>query len=150
MLTYLLKHDRIERPRRGVYHIPQVPATRFDGLRLALLWTGNGEAVLSHETALELYDVCDIVPDLIHVTVPLAHRIAKSDADVYAVHRERITAEEKAWVEELPVVTLAKAIDQCIDAGTPIYLVRQAIKGGLAKGLITKDMATGFEKDIDG
>ena len=44
MLTYLLKNDRIERPRRGVYRVPQVLATRFDTFRLALLWTGDKKA----------------------------------------------------------------------------------------------------------
>ncbi len=149
MLTYLLKNDRIERPRRGVYRVPQVLATRFDTFRLALLWTGDKKAALSHETALDLYDVCDIVPDFIHVTVPLTRRIAKSDGDGYVIHKERLLEEDRTLAEELPVVTLVKAIEQCIVADTPSYLLEQAIKNGRDKGLISDAMARDLGRRLD-
>ncbi len=149
-LSYLLKHDRVERPRRGVYRIPQVQATRFDVFRLALLWTGDDDAVISHESALDLYDVCDIVPDVVHVAVPPSRRIAKSDGAGFKVHREKMADTERIWVEELPTVTPYRAIVQCVEYGTPSYLLKQAARGCLDKMLISAKEADELERMIDG
>ena len=61
--------DRIERVAHGVYRVPQVPETPYDLWALAVLWTGAEEACLSHETALAAWDISDINPERIHLTV---------------------------------------------------------------------------------
>ena len=68
-LAMLVKRGRLERVVRSVYRVPQVPPSSFDRFMLALLWTGCDEAALSHETALDAYDVCDVNPTSIHVVV---------------------------------------------------------------------------------
>lgn len=89
------------------------------------------------------------MPDFIHVTVPLTRRIAKSDGDGYVIHKERLLEEDRTWAEELPVVTLVKAIEQCIVADTPSYLLEQAIKNGRDKGLISDAMARDLGRRLD-
>lgn len=68
-LSYLAKHGRIDRVDRGIYRISQVPITENDRLQQALLWAGE-ESYLSHDTALAAWDICDINPMKIHISIP--------------------------------------------------------------------------------
>jgi hypothetical protein len=76
----------LERVAHGVYRFPELPATEYDPYMLAVLWTGTPEACPSHDTALAAYDVCDINPDRIHLTVPRARRIRRRGGDLYDVY----------------------------------------------------------------
>lgn len=138
-LSMLVKRDRIERVAHGIYRIPQVAPTRYDRFMLALLWTGASEAVLSHETALDAYDVCDVNPTAIHVTVNSTRRIRRGGGVGYAVHHQGLDKSQLGWWEGMRCVKLAVAIEQCIATGTPTYLISQAIENGRKRGLLTKD-----------
>lgn len=54
----------LERVGHGVYRFPQLPTAAQDPYMLAVLWTGTDQVCLSHDTALAVYEVCDINPDL--------------------------------------------------------------------------------------
>ena len=77
-LPRLAARQRVERVTQGVYRIPQVPATPYDNWALAVLWTGAPEACLSHETALSAWDVSDVNPDRIHLTVNRNRRLRRA------------------------------------------------------------------------
>lgn len=74
-LSMMVKRGRLTRECYGVYIVSQLPYTPLNRYMLAVLWTGAPEAVLSHETALDLYEVCDINPSAIHVTVGKKRRM---------------------------------------------------------------------------
>ena len=135
-LGMLKKRGRVDRVSYGVYRIPQVPVTERDRFMLAILWTGAKEAVLSHETALDAYGICDVNPGKVHVTVARGRRISRAGGEGYELHFENIPASDLAWWEGIPITTLRKAIGQCIGYGTPTYLIEQAIENGQARGLI--------------
>ncbi len=60
-----------QRVDRGVFRLPEWPVGRHDGLVRWSLWS-RGKAVVSHETALAVFDVGDFNPSLVHLTVPFA------------------------------------------------------------------------------
>lgn len=136
-LSKLAARGRIERVAHGVYRVPQVPADRFDRFMLAVLWTGAPEALVSHESALDMYGVCDVNPKVIDVTVARGRRISRQGGEGYSLHRENAAAADVAWREGVPVVSLRRAIEQCLEAGTPTYLLEQAVENGLAEGFLT-------------
>lgn len=138
-LSMLVKRGRLERCAHGVYRVPQVPATAADELMLAILWTGDPSAALSHETALDAYGVSDVNPTKIHVVVPKGRRIRKSAPVDYAVHKEDVDPADLTWWEQIPIVSLRKAIEQCIDGGLADYLIRQAIERGAETGQLIGD-----------
>ena len=140
-LGMLNGRGRVERVAHGVYRVPQVPSTERDRYMLAVLWTGAAEAVISHETALDAYDVCDVNPGAIHVTVAKGRRISRRGGEGYELHREDMAPADLTWWEGIPAVTLDKAIEQCIDYGTPTHLISQAIENGRARGLILEGEA---------
>ena len=147
-LSKLMKRDRLERVAHGVYRVPQVAPTTRDRYMLALLWTGAPEAVLSHETALDAYEVSDINPTTIHVTVDKSRRIRREGGQGYKLHYETLQKDQIGWWEEIPTVKLATAIWQCIEMGTPSYLIDQAIENGRKQGRLLQREVESLTKEI--
>ena len=94
------------------------------------------EAVLSHETALDAYGISDINPNRIHVTVGKHRRFRRVGGSDYVVRYQDLMPERIGWWQEIPRVTPAKAIEQCLAYGTPTYSLRQAIERGHAQGYL--------------
>lgn len=63
---------------RGIYRLAKFPATDRPDLIIWALWScnrlGKIEGVYSHQTALSIYGLSDILPDKLHMTVPLSFR----------------------------------------------------------------------------
>lgn len=135
-LQMMVHRGTLERVAHGVYRFPHYPIGEHDKLALAVLWTRVPEAALSHETALDCYGISDINPNRIHLTVGKQRRFRRADADDYVVHYEDLNAKQVGWWQEIPTVTPATAIEQCIADGTPTYLLRQAIERGHAQGFL--------------
>ena len=144
-LSMLVKRNRLERAVRSVYRVPQVEETSFDRFMLALLWTGVPEAALSHETALDAYDVCDVEPNAIHVVVGTKRRLRKSGGEGYVIHYQNLKKSQIGWWKGMRCVKLATAIEECMIDGIPSYLLEQAISNGRKLGLITKRDAEHLE-----
>lgn len=137
-LSMLVKRNRLERVAHGVYRVPQVAPTSYDRFMLALLWTGCEEAALSHETAFDAFEVCDVNPTAIHVTVGASRRIRRSGGEGYEVHYQDLERNQIGWWEGMRCVKLATAIEQCFASGTPRYLLAQAIENGRKRGLVSQ------------
>jgi len=126
-LAKMVARGRLERVAFGVYRVPQVPVTQYAPFMLAVLWTGVPEACLSHETVLLLKELCDVNPRKIHITVNKGRRFKRFGGEAYQLHFENLVPNEKNWFMQMPIVDVPKAIEQCIDAGLPSYLVEQAL-----------------------
>jgi len=126
-LSKMVTRGRLSRVGHGVYRVPLIPVTEFDQYRLALLWTGIDGAVLSHETALQAWEISDINPARIHLTVPRGHRLRRAGGDGYAVHYENLASRQVTWWQEMPVTDVQTTIAQCIGSGVSTYLLKQAI-----------------------
>lgn len=135
-LGKLAHRSQLQRIGYGIYRFAQLPVTQFDAYMLAVLWTG-GRGVLSHDTALELYELADVNPDKIHLTVPPGYRPRRRDGDLYTVHRQHLDAAQVRRFEGIPIVKPAVAIDQVIENGVAAHLVRQAIETARNRGQIT-------------
>lgn len=131
------QRGRIERKGHGIYRFPQIPPTPEDPLMLATLWP-SGRGVLSHETALEVHELCDVNPEKIHITLPPGYRPRRKGGEKYVVRRARLSDEEITWHEGIRVVTPATAIRQAIETHLPKYLLRQAIETAKRKGSVPK------------
>lgn len=136
-LKMLVARGQLEKVAHGVYRDPLVPASRYDNLHLAVLWTGVDTAALSHESALDVYELCDINPSRVDVTVPRRCRIRRAGGVGTVVHYQDLKPRQIGWFEQIPTVTPETAIAQCIDLGTPSYLLRQALTAGRETGRLT-------------
>lgn len=136
-LGKLAFRKQLGRVAYGIYRFEQLPATQFDPYMLATLWTG-GRGVLSHDTALELYELSDINPAKIHLTVPEGYRPRRQGGEIYEVHHETLDQTQVRRFKGIPTVTPATAIDQAIRSGVPSHLVNQALATARDRGLVTK------------
>ncbi|MGH3968414.1 MAG: type IV toxin-antitoxin system AbiEi family antitoxin domain-containing protein [Mycobacterium sp.] len=139
-MSTMVARDRLERIVHGVYRVPQVAETEFDQYQLAVLWTGAAEACLSHDTALSAWEVSDINPDGIHLTVARHRRIRRAGGGLYVVHHQDLHASQVTWWQGMPTTNVPTAIAQCIASGVPTYLIRQALdRAGRTSLLLTAD-----------
>jgi predicted transcriptional regulator of viral defense system len=136
-LGKLAYHGRLERVAYGIYRFDELPVTPVDSYQLAVLWAG-GRAVLSHDTALDLYELCDINPSKIHLTVPPGYRPRRKGGQLYLVHHEHLASDAIGRVEGVPAVKPRIAIAQCIRGEVPSRLLNQAIDTARARGLISE------------
>jgi hypothetical protein len=66
-------------------------------------------------------------------------RIRRSDNERHVVHVQRLTPRQVTWWEQMPIVTPATAIEQCLEYGTPTYLLHQALDRGARTGAVLRD-----------
>lgn len=143
-LGKLAARGKLTRVAYGLYRFPEWPAGIRDHLMEAVLWTRDPEAALSHDTALDVYELSDINPGRIHITVshkskPLRRR---QNPAAYVVHYEDLAPSQRGYWEQIPTVTVPTAIDQCIASGVRPDLIRQAITEARGQGLIDPETAT--------
>jgi hypothetical protein len=94
----------------------------------AVLWPGRGvRGVLSHETALDLFELGDVNPAKIDVTLPRGHRVRRAVPSLYRLHYEDLALDDVTVFEGIPIVTPVRAIRQAHAAQIGPALVMQAI-----------------------
>lgn len=149
-LRQWVKRGGVERVGHGIYRFKQIPATALDPYKLATLWPA-GRGVLSHDTALELFELCDINPDKIHITLPAAqsYRPRRQGGEQYIVHHEDLAETDLTWHEEIRIVRPAVAIRQAIDSSVPAQLIRQAIEAAQRLGRAPRPELTALTKRLE-
>lgn len=142
----------VERVSRGVYRVTQYPLSPRGSYLEAALWpaaTRGGEpGVISHESALALYELSDVSPATLHVTVPLARRITRTPPKVLRIHRARLQPEEFIVHDGVPVTTVERTIRDVHASHLDPALVRQAIRDAHRLGYLTGQQATALETEL--
>jgi predicted transcriptional regulator of viral defense system len=133
-LSDLSARDQFTRVQQGIYRLPHFPASRFEDLFVAHLRTGPN-SVISHDSALAVYDLSDALPSEIHVIMP---RTGSRRRDGLRLHTNKIDVEEVTRREGLPITTPSRTIADVIANGLDRELVRQAMEDALRKGLTTR------------
>ena len=142
-LRKLAGRGKLQRIFQGVYRFPSFPVSQNDQFMEAVLWTRDPLAVLSHETALDVRELSDVNPTVIHVTIPKRKNPIrrKEMPAAFVVHYEDLAPAQRGWWDEIPCVTAETAIDQAIVSLPRPDLVRQAIDQAESRGLISHDTA---------
>src|SRR5258708_4740604 len=66
LLAYHARSGRFIRLRRGLYRLRDYPSSRREDVLAAWLAAGRDATVVSHESALEIHELSDVVPDATH------------------------------------------------------------------------------------
>ena len=136
------KAELFLRVARGVYRLSRFPGSAYEDLVVAWLRTGR-KAVISHESALSLYDLTDVLPSEIHVIVP--ETASRRRAGIRQ-HTNQLAPEEITHREGLPATTVERTIADVSISGLAEELVRQAIQEALERGLTSKDQLLSHAK----
>lgn len=132
------KRGLVEKVGHGIYRFPELPSTPLQPYMLASLWP-SGRGILSHDTALELHELCDINPDKIHITLPPEYRPRRRGGENYVIHRGKLVEADLTWHEGIRIVTPAKSIEQAMDSGVPRQLIRQALETATKLGRVPRE-----------
>ena len=139
-LRIMASRGQLDHRTRGIYRMPTVPSGELDEYMEAVLWAGR-EGVISHDSALRLYDLSDVNPTKVHLTVPAGYRTRKQVPATIELHSFGFRPDEVTVHRGISVFTAEVAIRQCIARGLGSRLVRQAINDGRAKGLLDQGTA---------
>ena len=133
LLSYHAAKGQFERVAHGIYRLGRFPASPYEDLFIAQIRTGP-RSVISHESALGLYDLTDALPTQVHSTVP---RTASRRRSGIRLHTKQIRSSEITEREGLRVTTVPRTIADVARAGLAEEFVRQAIQQAISRGLAT-------------
>jgi len=122
------------RVTRGVYRLAQFPASPIEDFYIAWLRCGP-KSVISHESALAVHDLSDIIPGEIHVTVP---RSASRRRKGIRQHRNKLRPTEITRRQGLSVTSVARTISDVARSGLAEEHVGRAIEQALERGLTNR------------
>lgn len=130
---------RYVRVRRGLYRLRHFPSSPHEHVVAAWLGVGDPDAVISHESALELYDLSDVIPTAVHVSLPRARRGQRPRPGVrFHALAHPPAGEEVRSLHGIPVTTPARSIVDALSAGTQPEQIELAIAQALERGLTTR------------
>ena len=86
------------REHRGIYRLALFPATDRPDLALWSLWSSNRkeevEGVYSHQTAISLFNLSDLNPAKLHMTVPMSFRRNSEIPGILVLHYADLPASD--------------------------------------------------------
>lgn len=129
-----------ERVDRGLYRLEGVPPSEHDDLIRLSLWSRNRsdepQAVVSHETALVLHELTELLPGQVHLTVPPSFRKPAPAGAV--LHKARLTASEVEEREGFAVTTPLRTLLDAAAGGVSQEQLDLAVQDALARGLVRR------------
>lgn len=142
--VYQVRAGNWFRRARGVYQLADYPATERPDLVLWSLWSrgvdDQPQGVYSHQTALTLYDLTDLQPAKLHLTVPATFRRRSRIPGGLVLHFGDLPDAEVEEREGYRVTRPLRAILDLLQVGdVHPEILREALRDGVTRGLITLD-----------
>ena len=132
----------VERISRGVYRLVQFPPVPHGQELEATLWPAGGRygvrGILSHESALRLWELSDASPPRLHITVPRRYRVRRAVPRYLRIHYTDLARADVTSYEGVPITTPRRTVIDCAEAGLAPRLLRQAITDGRRAGRLTR------------
>lgn len=140
---YHVRSSNWVRECRGVYRLAKFPVAEHPDMIAWSLWSRDRsdkpQGVYSHETALSVYNLSDLMPAKLHMTVPPEFRRNASIPGVLVLHRGRLHDDEIEAMQGFRVTRPLKTIADLIEAGevSPDHL-QQAVRQAVERGLLSR------------
>jgi predicted transcriptional regulator of viral defense system len=138
-LDYHETAGNFERVEHGLYRLPTVPPAEHDDLIRLSLWSRNQkdepQAVASHQTALALHDLSELLARELHLTVPPKFR--KPAPRGVVLHKATLDDEE---IEERAGYRVTSPLRTLLDvaaSGVSSEQVAKAMNDALAQGMVS-------------
>lgn len=138
LLSHHAKAGGFIRVRRRLYRLREYPSSPREHVLAAWLAVGKDMAVVSHESALELLGLSDVVPDAVHLTVPRSRRNLPSLPGVKVHTTARLLGAGGRVVRDgVGVTSAARSILGAAEAGAAPEQVEMAVRQALERGMAT-------------
>jgi len=131
------------REHRGIYRLASFPRSERPDLMLWSLWSRNrsetAQGVYSHQTALSLHELSDLMPAKLHMTAPKSFRRNSEIPRVLVLHVADMPQSDIADANGVRVTKPMRTILDLLEGGElPSATLRQALREGLRRGLIRR------------
>ena len=131
------------REHRGIYRLALFPVTDRPELVLWALWSRNRdeevEGIYSHHTALGLYDLSDLNPAKLHMTVPTDFRRNSEIPGILILHYADLPESDVQAAQGYRFTRPLRTILDLIEAGTvERTFINHALRQALDRGLIRR------------
>lgn len=128
---------------RGIYRLSRYPIQDRPELVLWTLWSrnkqGESQGVWSHETALDIYEITDVMPAKMYMTVPKNFRRAQAIPEPLVLHYGDLAEQDVEVRQGYKVTTpLRTLIDVVEDQRVSTDQVELGVKQAIKQGLISK------------
>lgn len=131
------------REYRGIYRLAYFPLPDRPDLILWSLWSRDRhdapQGIYSHQTALTIHDLSDLMPAKLHMTVPKGFRRNSEVPEFLVLHRAELPAngieERQGYRVTRPLQTL---IDLLAEGNLPRDILQQALREALKRGIILR------------
>ena len=148
LLNHYEKIGRVVRVRRGIYRLVHFPPGEHEELVTAWLWS-DSKGVISHQTALALQILSDLLPAEVHVTLPLAWRRRRFRVpEGYVLHHAEVPIADRTWFGAIPITSPHRTLNDCAITGLSPDQLRQAALQALRRGLVTQSALDEVEKAL--
>jgi predicted transcriptional regulator of viral defense system len=150
-LKYHVSMDNFERVQHGLYRLPTVPASEHDDLIRLSLWSRNQkdvpQAVVSHESALVLHDLSELLPSKTHLTVPPKFRKAAPKGCV--LHKATLAPSDAEEREGFRVTTPLRTLLDVAATGVSQEQLDKATRTALTRGLVRRTQLETAVRDTE-
>lgn len=139
---YHIKRGHWIREWRGIYRLANFPNQPEDQYALWSLWScnrnGEPQGVYSLDTALNIYDVSDIMPTKLHMTVPSTFRRSETPPPL-VLHRGTLSEKDYQVMRGFRVTTPLRTFLDIVVAGhIEDHLMQQAASAFTHRGLLSR------------
>lgn len=148
-IAYHVAAGNFERVERGLFRLPTISVDEYDEfIRLSLWSRGRDDApqaVVSHESAMALHELGDVLPGKVHLTVPRVFR--KQPPGNCQLHRGQVDSGDTAVRDGFRVTTPLRTLaDVAAENTVSTEQLELAVRDAVDRGMVTlskiKDAAT--------
>jgi predicted transcriptional regulator of viral defense system len=141
--AYHVKAGHWIREERGIYRLALFPKSPDEQKVIYSLWSQNRsgkiQGVYSHETALAHYEISDVNPSKLNMTVPKSFRRNSKIPKPLKLHFADLSKDMILESRGYFVTKPSRTISDIVECGwISMDIVRQAVHGGIEKGLLQK------------
>ena len=151
-LVQMVKEGTVERISHGVYRLTRFPSSQLAQYMEATLWPAPRRTdiwgVLSHESALAFYELSEVSPAKVHITVPPTVRIRRVVPRYLVLHRAQLDPSDVTVIDGIHVTSVERTIRDVAAAHLSSALVRAAIADGRRLGRLTAAQAERLTEDL--
>lgn len=139
LLAHHVRSGRYEHIRRGLYRLRGYPGSSHEEVREKWLSVGAERAVVSHESALDLHELSDVIPNSVHLLVDRDDRgIRRRQGVTLHTTTEPLKPSEVVSREGIRVTDPVRSILDAAGAGTAPEQIEMAVRQALNRGLVTR------------
>jgi predicted transcriptional regulator of viral defense system len=138
LLAHHVRSGRYEHVRRGLYRLRGYPGSSHEEVRAKWLAVGPERAVVSHESALDLHELSDVIPSSVHLLVDRDDRGIRRPRGVTLHTTKVLEPSEVVSREGIRVTDPVRSILDAAGAGTAPEQIEMAARQALHEGLTTR------------